>query len=124
MEEAYLKNYNDVMDLQYQIKFGSNNERYNDILKFINKILKQTEIEISFLTQFKNISDRCFKDKDKLSKMIDKYGIPLCEKYNLKFNKKKDNVFKLLKQLVKIIGYKIKTKTFNGTKIYSIIYVD
>ena len=126
-DEPYIM-YRKATEINYRLQYGiplkttENNKHvsnYNKILKFINKLLKQKNKEIKCLIEFKYIREDYFTDKEELDRIINKYGIPLLEEFNIKYKEKKKDIFILLKKLLKIISYSLLTKKYPGNdKIY------
>jgi hypothetical protein len=126
------RNYKKLMEINYRIQYGiplktngkKRETKYDKILFFINKLLKQKDKQIKILTDFKYIREDFFDDIDELIRIIKKYGLSLVEEFKLdyKLNKKKPEIFKLLKSILNTISYTISSKTYKskGKKYYSI----
>ena len=85
---------------------------YNNVLKFINKILKINNRNIKMLTDFKNISETLFANKEKINKIVKKYGVPLSEQLNIEIDIEKINIIKILRKILISISYNLIGKKF------------
>ena len=128
------ENYRKLVEINHRIQHGiplktdekktQKKTKYDKILFFVNKLLKQQDKQINGLSGFKSIRADFFKDKDELKRIITKYGVPLVEELEIEYeiDKKNPDVFKLLKNILDTIAYTIRSKRFktNGKKYYTI----
>lgn len=126
-DEPYIM-YRKSLEINYRLKNGiplkttednKNENKYNKILKFVNKLLKQKNKELTCLSEFKNINEDFFSDKEELNRIIKKYGEPLFKEFNIEF-KDKEDVFLLLRKLLKVISYNINGKKYINKYYYTI----
>ena len=64
------------------------------------------------LTDFKNISETLFANKEKINKIVKKYGVPLSEQLNIEIDIEKINIIKILRKILISISYNLIGKKF------------
>ena len=108
-DEPYIM-YRKATEINHRLQYGiplktteetKTNNNYTKILKFVNKILKQKNKELKCLIEFKNIREDFFTDKEELERIINKYGLPLLDEFDIKHKKKRRKCFHSFKKVVK-----------------------
>ena len=121
---------NEYLRKVQEFKIKLNNEKYNKILLFINKILKLNgDLRYNSLLKFKNVSENVlFNDTQHLLKVFfDEYK-KLCDYLNIKNDGEivingelnKDKVISLINCILSKINYKIFYINKNNLKYYYI----
>lgn len=121
---------NEYLRKVQEFKIKLNNEKYNKILLFINKILKLNgDLRYNSLLKFKNVSENVlFNDTQHLLKVFfDEYK-KLCDYLNIKNDGEivingelnKDKVISLINCILSKINYKIFYRSKNNVKYYYI----
>ena len=121
---------NEYLRKVQEFKIKLNNEKYNKILLFINKILKLNgDLRYNSLLKFKNINENVlFNDTQHLLKVFfDEYK-KLCDYLNIKNDGEivingelnKDKEISLINCILSKINYKIFYRSKNNVKYYYI----
>ena len=121
---------NEYLRKVQEFKIKLNNEKYNRILGFINKILKlEGDLKYNSLLKFKNISEKVFfNDTQHLLKVFFDDYKKLCDFLNVKNDREividgeinKDKVISLINCVLSKIDYKIFYRSKNNLKYYFI----
>ena len=121
---------NEYLRKVQEFKIKLNNEKYNRILGFINKILKlEGDLKYNSLLKFKNISEKVFfNDTQHLLKVFFDDYKKLCDFLNVKNDGEivingeinKDKVISLINCVLSKIDYKIFYRSKNNLKYYFI----
>ena len=121
---------NEYLRKVQEFKLKLNNEKYNKILLFINKILKlEGDLKYNSLLKFKNVSEIVlFDDTQHLLKVFFEEYKRLCDYFNVRNDGdivingelNKDKVISLINCILSKIDYKIFYRSKNNVKYYYI----